>query len=317
MHQLYALSFHKEFPIFDAMKNLVTSIISIFSVLLVLSATAQKPVYISGIPEKGPTEHPRLIIRADDMGSSHSANTAIRRSYTEGYASCVEVMAVAPWFPEAVRILEEDKDIDVGLHLTITSEWDNIKWKPLSFWHSLVDSNSYFYPVRSTNADYPGQALSEANIDIQELEFELRAQIELALRRIPRISHLTDHMGFTELDNRWLNLVLKLSAEYGLPFDMNQYHLVSLGYNGPSTTYREKKKSFIAMLKSLEPGKNYLFIDHPGIDNAELQAIHHKGYENVASDRQGVTDLFTSRKVKRAIQKLGIEVISYKDLLKK
>lgn len=299
------------------MKNLLTILLSLFNLLLIQATTAQQPVYVSVKPVKGQTEHPRLIVRADDMGSSHSANIAIRRSYLDGYVSSIEVMAVTPWFPEAVKFLEENKDIDVGLHLTITSEWDNIKWKPLSFWHSLVDSNSYFYPVRSTNADYPGQALSEANIDIQELEFELRTQIELALRRIPRISHLTDHMGFTKLDDRWLNVVLKLSSEYGLPFDMNQYKLVSLGYGGPSTTFREKKKSFIAMLKRLQPGKTYLFIDHPGIDNAEMQAIHHKGYEDVASDRQGVTDLFTSRKVKRAIQKMDIEVVSYKDVIDK
>lgn len=305
----------KEFHIFDTMKNLITIILSVFSLLLILSATAQQTVSLSVKPVKVQTDHPRLIVRADDMGSSHSANIAIRRSYLDGYVSSVEVMAVAPWFPEAVNFLTEDMDIDVGLHLTITSEWDNIKWKPLSFWHSLVDSNNYFYQVRSTNPNYPGQALTEANIDIQELEFELRAQIELALRRIPRISHLTDHMGFTELDDRWLNVVLKLSAEFGLPFEMNEYQLVSLGYGGPSTTYREKQKSFIAMLKSLKPGKTYLFIDHPGIDNAEMQAIHHKGYENVASDRQGVTDLFTSHKVKRAIQKMGIEIVSYKEVI--
>lgn len=299
------------------MKNLSTILVSIFCLLLLVSVKAQQPVTVSIKPVKEQSDHPRLIVRADDMGSSHSANIAIRRSYQEGYASSVEVMAVTPWFPEAVKFLEEDKDIDVGVHLTITSEWDNIKWRPLSFWHSIVDSNSYFFPVRSENAYYPGQSLTEADIDIQELEFELRAQIELALRRIPRISHLTDHMGFTKLDDRWLNVVLKLASEYGLPFDMNQHHLVSLGYGGPSTSYREKKKSFIAMLKTLERGETYLFIDHPGINNAEMQAIHHVGYENVASDRQSVTDLFTSRKVKRTLEKLDIEVISYKDLLVK
>ena len=69
------------------------------------------------------------------------------------------------------------------------------------------------------------------------------------------------------------------------------------------------------MLGKLEPGKTYLFLDHPGIDNDELKAVHHTGYEAVARDRQGVTDLFTNEKVKSFIKEKGIKLIGYKDLL--
>ena len=76
-------------------------------------------------------------------------------------------------------------------------------------------------------------------------------------------------------------------------------------------------KSFIKMLIKLQAGSTYLFVDHPGLNNAELQAIYHIGYEKVAKDRQGVTDLFTNVKIKALIKKKGIQLISYKDLLSK
>ena len=64
-----------------------------------------------------------------------------------------------------------------------------------------------------------------------------------------------------------------------------------IGYDGPSKTSEEKIQSFINMLNKLQPGNTYIFLDHPGIDNDELKAVYHIGYENVATDRQGVTDL--------------------------
>ena len=70
------------------------------------------------------------------------------------------------------------------------------------------------------------------------------------------------------------------------------------------------------MLDDLKPGETYLFVDHPGIDTTELRAIYHIGYENVATDRQGVTDTWTDPRVKEDIKKKGIQLISYADLKK-
>jgi len=70
------------------------------------------------------------------------------------------------------------------------------------------------------------------------------------------------------------------------------------------------------MLDRLEPGKTYWFIDHPGLDSEELRAVWHIGYENVAEDRQGVTDLFTSERVKAAIKEKKIQLIGYRDLVR-
>ncbi|MDR1644280.1 MAG: ChbG/HpnK family deacetylase [Tannerellaceae bacterium] len=263
----------------------------------------------------------RLIVRADDMGAFHSANVASVESFNNGVATSIEVMAVAPWFPEAAKMLRENPGIDVGLHLAITSEWDNIKWRPLTTARSLTDSNGYFYPMMSPNRAYPGQSVAEAKWDIAEIEAEFRAQIELALKNVPQISHITGHMGSTGFAPEVLALARRLGEEYNIPSVDNtnaiaRYGFSFISYDGPKTTSAEKESSFLSRLDKLEAGKTYLFLDHPSYDDAEMKTVGHIGYEDVAVDRQGVVDLFTSAKVKRAIQDKGIELISYNDLLK-
>ncbi|MGC8991315.1 MAG: polysaccharide deacetylase family protein, partial [Verrucomicrobiia bacterium] len=75
-------------------------------------------------------------------------------------------------------------------------------------------------------------------------------------------------------------------------------------------------KNFVASIEQLEPG-TYIFIEHPGMDVPEMQAIGHKGYENVAQDREAVTRVFTSPEVKAAIQRKGVVLASYSDLKQK
>ena len=111
---------------------------------------------------------PSLIVRADDMGSFRSANIACMEAFEKGIETSIEVMVVTPWFPEAARLLRENPGIDVGLHLTITSEWDNIKWRPLTSCPSLVDSNGYFFPMMTANPNYPGLSIMENKWNIDD-----------------------------------------------------------------------------------------------------------------------------------------------------
>lgn len=134
---------------------------------------------------------PRLIVRADDMGSSRAANIACMQTALDGIATAIEVMVVCPWFPETVKLLNDNPEIDAGLHLTITSEWDNIKWRPLTHCPSLTDANGYFLPMMGPNPAYPGLAITENKWNLKEIEQEFRAQIELALRNIPQIDPLS------------------------------------------------------------------------------------------------------------------------------
>jgi len=262
------------------------------------------------------TKSIRLIIRGDDMGFSHSGNEALIKTFKEGIEKSIEVIVPSPWFPEAVKLLEENPNVDVGIHLVLTSEWDNIKWRPLTDASSIKDSNGYFYPMIWPNNNYPNQALLQHKWKIEDIEKEWRAQIELAKKKIPRLSHISGHMGCTDMNDSVRALAKKLAKEYGIDIDLTQFGVKGADYDGPKQTSEEKINSFIKMLDKLEPGNTYLFVDHPGLNTPELQAIHHIGYENVAADRQGVTDTWTNEKVKAAIAKKGIQLISYKDLLK-
>lgn len=269
---------------------------------ITLAGTAQSPA--------------RLIIRSDDMGFSHSGNRALIDTYKKGITTSIEVIVPSPWFPEAVKLLEENPGVDVGIHLAITSEWDLVKWRPVSDCPSLRDTDGYFYPMIWPNKNYPQRALLDHPFQLEDIEKEFRAQIELALKKIPRISHVSGHMGCTHINESVSQIVEKLAKEYKIHIDLKQHQVNGLRFNGPHKTFAEKKKSFLAMLQTLEAGKNYLFVEHPGYDDPELRAIHHIGYEDVAEDRQGVTDLLLDADIKTAIQKRNISLISYKDLLK-
>lgn len=272
--------------------------------LVVLPSLAQQPT--------------RLIVRGDDMGYSHSGNLALIRSYLEGIETSIEVIVPSPWFPEAVVLLKQHPGVDVGIHLALTSEWDKVKWRPLSDCPSLKDPDGYFFSMVYPNKDYPGQAIMENKWTLAEVEKEFRAQIELALKHIPRISHLSAHMSCTNMTEEVKALTTRLAKEYKIPVESDWDALPQLlPFGGPAKTSKEKVKRFVEALDRVEPGKTYLFVEHPGLNNEELQAISHIGYEDVAADRQGVTDLFTNRKVKAFIRKKGIQLIGYKDLVRK
>lgn len=267
--------------------------------------------------EKGNRQTPpRLIVRGDDMGFSHSGNEALIKCFREGIETSIEVIVPAPWFPEAVRLLEQNPDIDVGVHLALSSEWDNVKWRPLTEGAGLKEDEGYFFPMIYPNANYPRRSLKENGPKLEDIEKEFRAQIELARKRIPRISHVSGHMGCDRLSPEVHAMTRKLAAEYGVDIEPGDHGVKSVGFAGPRATSEQKLASFLKMLDGLEPGKTYLFVEHPGLDSPELRAIHHIGYENVAVDRQGVTDVWTDSRVRQAIRDHQIQLIGYRDLIK-
>ena len=136
----------------------------------------------------------RLAVRGDDMGSCHTANVACVQCFREGIMRTVEVMVPGPWYPEAVRMLAECPGLDVGVHLTLTSEWSGVKWSPLTHVPSLVDALGHFRPMNSQCDDFPPDTgFLEARPNSAEVEAELRAQIERALVDIEGVSHLSAH----------------------------------------------------------------------------------------------------------------------------
>lgn len=280
-----------------------------FLLFLILS------IFIAVAPAPGQQTSTKLIVRVDDMGFSHSANQAILKTLKDGIGTSVEIMVPAPWFPEVVALLKDNPQVDVGIHLTLTSEWSNMKYRPISNSPSLTNKDGYFHPFIWPNKDYTGQALSEHEWKIEEVEKEFRAQIALAKKHLPNITHISAHMGCYNLNPELQALAKRLAKEYDIDIDPADYSVIPTTYHGPKESSEQKILSFIKMLEKLEAGKTYLFVDHPGFDTPELRAIHHIGYEDVAVDRQGVTDTLTDPRVREAIRKLGVQLISYADLV--
>jgi predicted glycoside hydrolase/deacetylase ChbG (UPF0249 family) len=248
------------------------------------------------------------------MGFSHTANVACIDSYKEGVVRTVEVMVPGPWFEEAVQLLNEYPDLDVGVHLALTSEWSLLKWKPLTYASTLVDENGYFYPMIWPNENYPDKALRDHDWDIEEVEKELRAQIEMAIKRIPQVSHFTGHMGCSEMTEEVKELTNKLAKEYNLEIFPENYGYQRLPqWAGKQYSMEQKEQRLIKVLTELKPGK-YLSIAHPAYETKETENIGHVGYDNVGSDRDGETKTLTSKKLKDLINSLDIEVMSYDDL---
>ena len=288
---------------------------------LLSAIVAFSPASISGttaIEKNGSKGEIRLIVRGDDIGSCHTANIACIQCYREGIMRTVEVMVPCPWFEEAVKMLNENPGLDVGIHLTLTSEWDNFKWRPLTDAPSLVNEDCYFYPqTREWNRWPSGTGFYDANPKLEEVEKELRAQIELAMKKIKNVTHLSAHMGTATCRPDLKKLVQQLAKEYGLNSGWERLRgqgVKSVGNWGSSEdTLKRREAALIKALEKLTPG-TWILVEHPGLDTPEMRAIGHRGYEKVAYDRDTITKVFTSPKVKEAINKNDIKLISYADL---
>src|SRR6266496_743921 len=130
-----------------------------------------------------------LIINADDFGMCHAINEAILRSIKEGIVQSTSLMPPCPWALNAMQMLKDHPDIPFAVHLTTISEAYNYRWSPLSPKEkvpSLVDENGYC-PA------YDRMSAFMANVNLDELEMEFRAQIEFVLKAGLKPTHLDWH----------------------------------------------------------------------------------------------------------------------------
>jgi predicted glycoside hydrolase/deacetylase ChbG (UPF0249 family) len=256
----------------------------------------------------------RLLVRGDDIGSTHAANLACIDAYQKGIVRSVEIMVPCAWFEEAVVLLNQNPELDVGIHLVLTSEWNLYKWRPITHCPSITDDDGYFFPMVWPNGNYAeNRTLLHSNWKIEEVEAELRAQIELALKKIPRISHLSNHMGWSKADPQLTELYDRLQKEYHLELKPAADSISWLGNYDKAGSVRNQVEGFIENLKKLTPG-TWIFVEHPAYDQPEMQGVFHTGYENVGKERDHVTCILTHPKVKKVIAEKNIRLISYKDL---
>jgi len=261
-----------------------------------------------------------LLVRGDDMGAARSINAACVEACQKGICRSVEVLVPGPWFLDAVKNLKAAPEIDVGVHLCLTSEWDRVKWRPLTHAPSLVDANGYFHPrTRAGNNSPPGSTgFLDSSPKLEEVERELRAQITLLMRHLPKATHLSAHMGAATATPELKALTQNLAKEFklrleseGLPAKRQLKHIPGVGTSKQSP--QEKEESLLEFISKKQPG-NWFLLTHPAYDDAETRAIGHPGYENVAADRDGITKMLTSPRVLAAVKAAGIRLLGYADL---
>jgi hypothetical protein len=280
------------------MKNLLNIIAFVF----IITATS-----FSQTENKSTT----LLIRCDDLGMSHSVNTAFKELMESGLKFSASVMFPCAWYQEAIDILKANPQITAGIHLTLNSEWKNYRWGPIAGRDkvpSLVDSNGYFFPSRAT--------FFANNPKSEEIEIELGAQIERALNSGIKISYMDYHMGTAVDKPEHRSIVEKLAKEYGLAIsryfgeaDVESMYAVDID---------KKQEYLIELLYKLDPGKINLLVCHIGKNQPELQAMidmNSFGLPEMSKHREVELNALIDAKQKNIFEKNNIRLINYTDLI--
>jgi predicted glycoside hydrolase/deacetylase ChbG (UPF0249 family) len=161
---------------------------------------------------------------------------------------------------------------------------------------------------------YPAeQALGTADWKLDEIEKELRAQIELALTHLPECSHATPHMAFHEISSEVSGLVLGLLREYNIDANIRLLPMRQVYLFGEASTSEEMVKNAVEVLENLGPG-TWECYEHPGMLTDDSVTAWYIGSEDDARYRDAVTKALKDDRLKEIIKKRGIELIGYRDL---
>lgn len=271
-----------------------------------------------------------VIFHADDIGMCHASVEAYRGLIEFGLLSSAATMVPCPWFPQTAAYLRDHQashpHIDMGVHLTLTSEWDVYRWGALTRHESLADEEGYFY--RAT-ADAQNHATAEA------VTAEIRAQVQRAAAAGIDITHIDSHMGSIFLP-AYLPAYFQLAAEFQIPPFVVRPDEEILHRLGPSAA---EIMGLITQIETaglpifdhmhvmdLDDGQNRLakaqetldafsagslsiFVIHPSIDTPELRAIAPDWRARVAD-----YELFRNEAWRTYIQEQGFHVLGYRHL---
>ena len=258
-----------------------------------------------------------LIINADDFGMCHSINEGILRTLTQGLVQCTTLMVPCPWALHAMRLLRENPEITFGVHLTAIGDGYDYRWGPLTPRDkvpSLVDESGYFY-----NFDRMAELFAQVNLD--ELEMEFRAQIETVLSANLKPTHLDWHSLRIGARTDIPDLMIGLAKEYGLALRVRgQWWIEKVQGQGlPANDYdfldssmldtTDKPAVLVQMLRELPEGLTEWAV-HPGLDTPELLAIEPGGNHVRQTDH----DAMLSPEVRETIRQEGIVLLSYAPL---
>jgi predicted glycoside hydrolase/deacetylase ChbG (UPF0249 family) len=255
-----------------------------------------------------------MLIRADDMGMSHGQNEAFRQLIDSGLPVSVSVMWACPWWKHAVEILRthDNPNVSVGVHLTLNAEWRDYRWGPIlgvSAVPSLVDADGYFFPSRA--------ALFGNNPRLEEIEAELRAQIQRAVNSGIRIDYVDYHMGAAVQTAETRAIVEKLAAEFGLAISR------WFGENSNSDTYSAplgtKTQALLARVQQFPADAVNLQVFHIAPERSDMNALvdlNTFGLPDMARHRHEEMQALLSDEFKEAIAARDIRLVTYRDLVR-
>lgn len=275
-----------------------------------------------------PADATVAVVHADDVGMCHAANVGSFEALANGPATCGSLMVPCPWFAEAAEWSQDGREVDLGVHLTLNAEWGRYRWGPVAgrtAVPSLVDDDGH---LLRTSRETVKQAT------VEDVETELRAQIDAALAAGVDVTHLDSHMG-TVMHPKFVDVYLRLAVDYRLPLFLPRvvngldaddpvsrmaseraaameaqgftafdgYCAESLGF--AAGTGAEHNRSRIA---GLAPGLNYL-ICHPAQGGDELDAI-----ADTAHQRDFERGFYGGAEGREALDTAGVRTIGMRPL---
>lgn len=269
-----------------------------------------------------------LIIHADDAGLCHSENQATIQAVLAGMVNSYSIMMPCAWAYEMAQFALAHPEIDYGIHLTLTCEWENYRFGPLSPLAevpSLVNDLGYFHPNR---------ALVRQHAKADEVKKELKAQIERALKMGLKPTHLDSHMYSVGSRADLLDVYRDLASEYQLPCLINRQMMEEVGLNYEENVRPEDfiidrvyvgkfadfekgnlKAYYENILDTLDSGVTIILI-HPAFDTPEMQGISVNHPNFGAEWRQIDFDFFTGDQCLTKLRENDITLMTWADLQK-
>ena len=263
-----------------------------------------------------------LILNADDFGMCHDQNEGVIRGLQEGLFTSSTILVTCPWFEEAAEFARNYPAADLGVHLTLTAEWDRYKWGPVlgrDAVPSLVDERGYLWQTVA-------QVYEHARLD--EAEAELRAQIEKAFAAGIDATHLDSHMGTLQLRADYHEIYARLADEYRLPIRLASRRRMGtegmgaildqldaagvvtpdhLVFYGPSSV-AETESYWTNLIRTLKPDLTEILC-HPALARYEL-----KSCARDALQREADFHYFTSDKTRQLIKDECVEMVGFREL---
>lgn len=260
----------------------------------------------------------RLWLRGDDFGYTHASNVAMEQAFNQGFMSSGSLLVPGPWFAETAAMAKANPEWNVGVHLTITAEWNVLRWRPvspISEVPSLVAPDGYLHTSGyRAGTPRPGDLRAFHEPNLAEVEKEFRAQVERAKSMGVNVAYVDCHMGMA-CREEILPITRKIAAENCIPIAGRQSFpgMQNFGLDWAERTPEEGRRLFEAQLRSLTPGL-WMFVEHPAVDTPELRAVDTNSGERWARQRSSVLSIWTDLKIRALIDELGIELVDPRDL---